>query len=211
VRFGRKSLPRRERARHSASSATVTLHVRNLAQLFNSLDASPFWDRDLDHDAADFIEGEFSDKKSARSWHLHVYTLEGAELAADLQAAVEHYYDRLAASSLLKLRDNFRIGQLALLAGISILFACITARQLLSRWLHDVPRILGEGLLILGWVALWRPAEVLAYDWIPLYRKRRLYQRLAGIRVTVRPATPAAAPPRNPALVSAAGAAPRPA
>jgi hypothetical protein len=30
--------------------------------MFNSLDPAPFWDRDLDREAAGFIEEEFSDK-----------------------------------------------------------------------------------------------------------------------------------------------------
>ena len=40
-----------------------------------------------------------------------------------------------------------------------------------------------EGLIILAWLALWRPAEAVAYEWVPLYRRRRLYDRLATIRV----------------------------
>jgi len=159
--------------------------VRSLAQLFNSLDPSPFWDRDLDRGAAEFIEEEFSEKLSAHSWHLHVHTLEGSELVADLQPAIEHYYDRLAASARLKLRENLRAGELGLLAGITIFLLCMMARQVLAGFLHGVPRILDEGLIILAWLALWRPTEALAYEWLPLYRRRRLYERLAGIRVTV--------------------------
>jgi len=173
--------------RHGAqrSSVTVRIHVRSLAQLFNSLDPSPFWDRDLDRGAAEFIEEEFSEKLSAHSWHLHVHTLEGSELVADLQPAIEHYYDRLAASARLKLRENLRAGELGLLAGITIFLLCMMARQVLAGFLHGVPRILDEGLIILAWLALWRPTEALAYEWLPLYRRRRLYERLAGIRVTV--------------------------
>jgi hypothetical protein len=167
-------------------SATVRIHVRNLAQMFNSLDPSPFWDRDLDRTAAEFIEDEFREKLAAHTWHLNVHTLDGAELAGDLQAAVEHYYERLAVSARVNLRENIRAGELALLAGLAIFLVCMTARQVLSGVLHGVPRILDEGLIILAWLALWRPTEALAYEWVPLYRRRRLYERLAGIRVTVR-------------------------
>jgi hypothetical protein len=107
-------------------------------------------------------------------------------MAADLQAAVEHYYDRLAASTRLKLHENLRVAELALLGGVAIFLARMTARQVLSGVLHGVPRFLNEGLIVLAWLALWRPTEALVYGWVPLYRKRRLYQRLAGIRVSVR-------------------------
>ena len=48
---------RRRSPAHAAS--TVSLHVRNREQLFNSLDPSPFRDRDLDREATAFIEEEF--------------------------------------------------------------------------------------------------------------------------------------------------------
>jgi len=188
-------------------SVTVSIHVRNLAQMFNSLDPSPFWDRDLDRAAAEFIEDEFREKLAAHAWHLHVHTLESPELAADLQAAVEHYYERLAASTRLKLRENFRAGELALLAGVSIFLLCMMARQVLSGLLHGMPRILDEGLIILAWLALWRPTEALAYEWVPLYRRRRLYERLAGMRVTVHcdaPPSVAVGPPPETARAPAA-------
>lgn len=172
---------------HPASAATVSLHVRDLAQLFNSLDPSPFWDRDLDPEAAQFIEEEFSDKRSAETWHLHVHALERVELAADLQAAVEHYYERLASSARRHLRDEMRLGELALLGGFLIFLLSMTARSILTRLLPGgAPRLLDEGLIILAWLALWRPAESLVYGWIAPYRKRRLYERLAAIRVSVR-------------------------
>ena len=176
----------RHRPTHHESAATVSIHVRHLAQMFNSLDPSPFWDRDLDHEAASFIEEEFSEKRSARAWHLHVYASEGVELAADLQAALEHYYERLAASARRRLREQLKLGQLALLGGVGIFLLSMTAQRFLARAFQgDTPRMLDEGLIILAWLALWRPAESLVYEWVPLYRHRRLYERLTAIRVSV--------------------------
>jgi hypothetical protein len=160
----------------------VNIHVRDLAQLFNSFDPSPFWDRDLDREAAGFIEDEFSDKRGADHWSLHVYAHEGVASAADLRAAIERYYQRLAASALLKLREQMRVGEIALLAGAAVFSICISLQSVL----HGLPRGLDEGLIVLAWVALWRPIEILAYGWVPLHRKRRLYRRLARVQVSVR-------------------------
>jgi hypothetical protein len=169
-----KSVNRRHR-QHGASAATLNIHVRNLAQTFNSLDPSPFWDRDLDREAAEFIEGEFSEKLSAGAWHLHVHTQEGAALASDLQAAVEHYYERLANSARHRLRDEMPVAQLALMGGLAIFLMSMTIRSALSSLLHaSAPRALDEGLIIIAWLALWRPAESLIYGWVPLYRRRRV-------------------------------------
>ena len=80
-----------------------------------------------------------------------------------------------------------RLGQISLLGGLAIFVASMTAYTLLARTLPaGAPRILDEGLIILAWLALWRPAESLVYGWVPLLRERRLYERLAAMRVSVR-------------------------
>jgi hypothetical protein len=177
---------KRHRAATRGGTASVNIHVRDLAQMFNSLDPSPFWDRDLDRTAAEFIEDEFGEKRAADVWHLHIHAHEGAATASDIQAAIEHYYERLEHSTRLGLREQVRIGELALLVGVAVFSICISLRGVLATALHGLSRGLDEGLIVLGWIALWRPVEVLAYGWVPLYRKRRLYQRLARIQVSVR-------------------------
>lgn len=167
-------------------SATVSVHVRNLAQLFNSLDPSPFWDRDLDRDAATFIEEEFAEKRADAVWHLNVHVHEGEALATELQKAVKNYYGRLASSMRTRLREHIRTGQFGLLGGFAVFLFGIGLRQLLQGMLGQLPVALDEGLIILAWIALWRPAETLAYEWIPLVRKRRLYDRLATMHVAVK-------------------------
>ena len=191
----RPALGKHRSAAHPVSAATVSVRVRNLAQLFNSLDASPFWDRDLDVQAAAFIEDEFRENAAAAAWHLHVHASEGGDLAADLQPALEHYYTRMANSTEVRLREQLRLGRLALLGGVGIFLIAMSARTILTRVAsHGLSPLLDEGLIILAWLALWRPIETLVYGWVPLYRERRLYLRLAAIQVTVRMEQPHAEP-----------------
>ena len=184
---------RRRRRRHEGRTATVSIHVRNLAQMFNLLDPSPFWDRDLDRDAAEFIEEEFSDRRDAGRWRLSVHASEGAALAEDLRSAVARYYQRLVASTRRQQREQMRLTQWALLGGSVIFLLSMSARRLLDHLLaHGTSRLLDEGLIILAWLALWRPAESLVYGWVPLWRRRRMYQRLAAMRVNVHVVMPPA-------------------
>lgn len=76
-----------------------------------------------------------------------------------------------------------------LIGGVVVFLLSMGLRSALARIFGTLPQILDEGLIILAWLALWRPAEMLLYGWIPLRRKRRLYERFAGIRVFVRPDT----------------------
>ena len=59
---------------------------------------------------------------------------------------------------------------------------------------YDLPAVIDEGLIILAWLSVWRPAEMLAYEWLPLHRRRRLYERLSTVRVTAHTDVEAIAP-----------------
>ena len=204
MRASRPTAAHHHHPRHAASSAAVNIHVRDLAQLFNSLDPSPFWDRDLDRTAAQFIEEEFSEKLSVENWHLYVHAHEGSTSPADLQAALENYYGRMASSARRALREYFWGAQWTLVGGVVVFLLSMGLRSALERLTGSLPPILDQGLIILAWLALWRPAEMLLYGWVPLRRRQHLYERLAGIKVVIRleaalPAVPAAVAPPQPA------------
>jgi hypothetical protein len=178
---------RHRRRHHAGSSAAVNIHIRELSQLFNSLDPSPFWDRDLDRDAAEFIEEEFSQKRSAETWNLYIHAHQGGASPTDLQTAIENYYGRMASAARRELREHTRSSEWTLLAGTLVFLLSMGLRSMLGGLLGTLPQIFDEGLIILAWLALWRPAEMLLYGWMPLRRKEQLYERLARIRVFVRP------------------------
>jgi len=173
--------------------STVYVHVRRLGQLFNSLDPSPFWERDLDRSAGAFIEDEFSDKPRDRTWVLEVSTEEDQSFnTKDVQSAVTTYYARMLASGSKQIRDKLWVGQWALLVGVVVFLACMLLQELLEQRLASgPPRLLDEGLIVLAWVAIWIPVEQLFYDLAPLLRARRLYRRLTQMRVHVRHNPPA--------------------
>jgi hypothetical protein len=85
------------------------------------------------------------------------------------------------------LHELFRVGRLSLAIGACALIACVAGGRLLIEAFGDTPltRALAEGLLIMGWVANWRPTEIFLYDWWPLLQRRRLYRRIASAPVRI--------------------------
>jgi hypothetical protein len=65
-----------------ASPVSIKLKLRELAQLFNSMDPSPFHDRDLDADAEEFIMSWVREAPHAESilltLHLETFPRRGA-------------------------------------------------------------------------------------------------------------------------------------
>ena len=108
-----------------------------------------------------------------------------------LEKAVRNYFTYRLKETDRLMRFQFREGRAALAIGLGFLIVCMTLRQL-ALALPDgtVGGILQEGLLILGWVAMWRPLQAFLYDWWPIRHHARLYAKLAAMPVEVRAVEP---------------------
>ena len=69
-----------------------------------------------------------------------------------------------------------------------VLVGCLSASQLFAKIIPNqvVARVLEESLIIVGWVANWRPIEIYLYDWWPIRRRIQLFRRIAAAPVKVR-------------------------
>jgi hypothetical protein len=82
----------------------------------------------------------------------------------------------------------FRDGRIALLIGLGFLFCCMLLRELANSFGNDTASdIFGEGMLIIGWVAMWRPLEIFLYEWVPIRRRCRILAKLAEMPLIVQP------------------------
>ena len=167
---------------------SMTLQLRELAQLFNSMDPSPFHDRDLDADAEQFIVGWARELSSGHELELtiHLTTPPPPGPADAVQDAVRHYFANRAAMKQRDFRHLMRRGRSSLAVGLLFLVSCLTASELLGTLGHStISKIVKEGLTIVGWVAMWFPLQIYLYDWWPLRDERRVMERLARMRVHV--------------------------
>lgn len=171
-----------------ANVGLIEVRVRELRQLFNSIDPSPFQERDLDANAEKFIVEwamEFP-RSSSLTLVVHVDQPIAAQDDHLLRDAMHQYFQRQAQATRRQLRDLFRRGRISLLIALLFFAALGVIANLLDRLLHDtVAGLLREGLLIGGWVAMWRPIEVFLYDWWPIRARARLYERLAAMPVRI--------------------------
>jgi len=168
----------------------IEVFVDRIEQLFNSMDPSPFDERELDDDAEEFIvcwAREFP-RRDPVSLIVHVNQLPPAHGDAEhlLETAVHNYFTYRANLNRLKFRHLLKQGCTSLIIGLAFLAACTLTSQLLRRQAGTLPIVLREGLIIAGWVAMWRPMEIFLYEWWPLLRTGQLYEKLSRMRVEVR-------------------------
>jgi hypothetical protein len=165
----------------------IEVRLRELSQLFNSMDPSPFIDRDLDAAAEEFIVSwarELS-HKAELELVIHLATLPAPDRTTGTEEAVRHYFATRAEVKHREFRLLMRRGRASMLIGLLFLAVCfglgevVVPRAPLAAWNEFVKL----GLHIVGWVAMWRPLEIFLYDWWPIRSDQRLLERLARMKV----------------------------
>jgi hypothetical protein len=177
--------------RREGPDTLIEIRLREVRQLFHTLDPAPFREKDLDEAAERYLLEACREAGTHRPLRLVVYLPPSeaqSEAARTLEDAIHNYFsyrERQLRADILRL---LRYGVVSFLIGLGFLMVCLGVR----RWFFVQPlavdrTIVREGLLILGWVAMWRPTEALLYDWWPLAWRRALLRRLASIPVEIRP------------------------
>ena len=167
----------------------LELRVRELGQLFNSMDPTPFLNKDLDREAEAFIEtwapGLPRDSRLHITIHLEHLPVEG-DPSVLMTDAVHNYFDHKVGLVRGDLKQLLKQGRVSLLIGMSFVTGCLIAADAIGQLgTGTAVTIARESLTIVGWVAMWRPLQTFLYDWWPLARRIRICKSLAQAHVRV--------------------------
>jgi hypothetical protein len=167
----------------------IEVKLTELNQLFNSMDPSPFHERDLDHDAEEFIVSWAQEHPKQHDLKLLVHLAKHPADFANVQKlvadSVAHYFEYRADMVLREFKRLMREGRAALLVGLAFLALCECAATLFTPPEENWQTVVHEGLTIIGWVAMWKPLDIYLYRWWPILARRRLYQRLSRMPIEV--------------------------
>ena len=177
----------------------IEVRLRELSQLFDSLDPSPFVERDLDPQAEEYIVDSVRQLPSAMAYALVIH-LDQPDTPAERERvvgnAIRDHFARQAKRLHRNLRLLIRRGLVSLIIGVAFLAAAFATTQAVRRFLGEsgMLRLFEQGLLIVGWVAMWRPLEIFLYDWWPIVGERRIHGRLSRMEVRIASRTPSDRP-----------------
>ncbi len=185
----------------SSPSHIIEIHLREISQLFNSMDPSPFNEKDLDRNAEDFIvswaqEYPLSEPVSLR---IHLDQWPAEDPKDSIRDAVHHYFSYREKLTHLELRRLLKQGRTSLIIGLSFLVMCIMTIKFFFAG-HDRATwtsMISESLTIAGWVAMWKPMQTFLYDWWPVLKRERVFARLSKMRVEVMQKKPPANPKKQ--------------
>jgi glutaredoxin 2 len=181
------SLPRNA-PKAVTNSHSIKLKLRDVSQLFNSMDPSPFIEKDLDDEAEEFIVSWAEEFSPHARLDLRVYLERWPEQDPTelIRQAVHNYFTYRAELTNLEFKHLMKQGRTSLFIGLSFLAACLAVLETLLRGDQGTwAGVLRESLTIAGWVAMWRPMQIYLYDWWPLQRRGRIYAKLSQIPIEV--------------------------
>ncbi|MCJ8144525.1 hypothetical protein MKI84_16490 [Ancylobacter sp. A5.8] len=173
----------------------IDIHLRHLRNFFSTPEVDPFEGEHIDEAGIDQIIDEL---RAGRIWRrrrvravLHVPAgEETASLAPRIAEALVNYCDKHVQYSRRKLNEVRADGLRALAVGVLFLALCIGLAGAIEKLIGSdslASRFLVEGAIIAGWVGLWRPIEILLFDWWPYALDVKLYGDLRAMDIVVRP------------------------
>lgn len=176
---------------NKADAVPVELRLDRISRLYNSLDPAPFHEKELEAAADDYIVGSAEDA-GGRPIRLVIMLPEdqlGRTEAGQIPASIRHHFELRRDGERRLLRATWRRARMALLIGTAFLAVCLSARSLLSGSPSTAAHIVAEGLLIVGWVAMWGPLDIILYGWWPIWSRYKLFERLSHLDVEVKALT----------------------
>lgn len=113
----------------------------------------------------------------------------GIDDAAGLRAPLHGYVAERTRQLEAECARVRRLGIKELVFGCAFLMLCLVAGGALVAAFGDeswLARFVSEGLVIVGWISLWHPVDMLFFERVPLMRDRRILERIqkAEIRVS---------------------------
>ena len=165
--------------------ATIEIRISGLAQLFDPLDPAPLQARALDHNAERYIRASAGTHRPIEPLRLLVHLSESLRAhAADATDAIHAHFRRVHEQGERTFRRRLRTGGRTLVVALVVLAGSFWLRSLLSDIEErTLARGLSEGLLILGWVAMWRPVEILLFEHWESHLDHAMVERLASIPI----------------------------
>lgn len=180
----------KSRYRTVAGEHWIEVRVKDSQRLFDHRDPAPFRERELDAHFVEYIYTSVREFPVSAPIKVIIYIeeMEPSDLKGEaIREAIQSYFSYQIELQAGRLKRFWKRAQLFLFIGIAILILCIGFAQsipILSK--PGAWGILREGIVIFGWVSIWKPIEVILFDWYPLFEDLRYYKKLRSTEMDIR-------------------------
>ena len=171
------------------STVLIEIQLQDIQQIANPLDPSPYPEKTLGKDIAEYITNAVGDFPLTTNLKLVVYLPEEdlqREAAKNLDQTIQNHFRYKKAQTKREMKETFASGRISLAVGISFLALTLLANLMIAKKPDTVlNEIIRNSLLIIGWVAMWQPISIFFYAWRPFQQKLKIYQKICDMEVSV--------------------------
>lgn len=169
------------------NTTEIKLQLQNINELLR-LPVSSYIKSTLQTDAEEFIieEAEALPLKAPINIKVHL-ALSEVKYKDDIAPAIRRHFSYRREQSQKEYKRIFKYGWRILFIALGLLAVIFSITEIAFYYMPDNKpvRFIHESFIILSWVALWRPLELLLYEWYPVKTDINLYSRLENSSVEV--------------------------
>lgn len=178
----------RKRYKQEEDKYVIELRLKSARQLFDERDPAPFREKDLDEDLVEYIVTSAQEITTDKVGKIKIHVEENCD--APTQEMVVHsvhdFFQYEAELMTKKIGYTLRVGVKSLFIGLLFLAAAVFTSFIFRSDESSYFRLfIREGLVLLGWVSMWRPINIFLYEWWPLADLRQLYEKLSKVKIEV--------------------------
>lgn len=148
---------------------TIEVRISTIGQFYQMLDPSPDLEKDLNPATVEYLVDTAEEMKNPKE-HVHVALYleeslyQNTELKSRMEKSIPAFFSRQVDILEHKHRMSHKKARRNLIRGLIFVIACVAASVILTNFVNNpVVYAFGQSLTVIGWVALWHPAEFYLY------------------------------------------------
>lgn len=178
--------------REENGQVLIEMKLSSVGQFFNSFDPAPFREKELDNEAETYIVDTVKDFPAKAAFKIVIYLPDTAvdmKEAGDIPTAIRSHFEYKTLMQKRRFRERYLYGQFALIVGLSFLAVATVASLAIDNYSSSYPvaHLIANALNVTGWVAMWEPVTVFLFQLWPIYKQRKVYEKISRMGVDVRP------------------------
>jgi len=169
-------------ARSEDGKVIIDVNAEKVEYLYDDFDKySPYHKKDLDQGLADYLVN--SAIEIGKEDFIIKFRIEGGVdegLKKRISSSVSGYFNYLSELEKRELAKVFKSSSVLLMAGLVILTLSVKFNMGLGDGEGVLRTVVGEGLTIVAWIAMWESIALLLLNWIPIKKNIKVYDDLSG-------------------------------
>lgn len=170
----------------------IEIDLLSIMQIFNTLDPSPFFEKQLDTDAENYIVDTVNEFPKNTPFIIVIHLPKeqaDCEEARAIPAAIKNHFEYRALATDRRFRQRARYGRINLVLSLIFLAISHTLSNIIDMNFGNqmLFSYIAEALDIAGWVAMWAPVTLLLYELYPIIQTKNVFERISTMEIEIQP------------------------